>query len=284
MNKVFLIVMILLFSFGFSQEKEREILYGKVIADTMDVVNITVFNKSTNVGAVTDFDGLFSIKAKAKDTLVFRALSFESKHYVVTEADMLIDDFKVKLEIKINELNELVLTPNALTGIIEVDVNKINVFMPDLGGIDISKLGPDDIRNTKPSNPIENEGFSSLRGINFLAIFDLFVSKDRKEKNRLKRLRQYEDKKWNKEVLVQSFYTHLFKRYSYNFFVSNLEIKKEDITSFIAFAEPDIDKLSHLLKYENEMELIEYLLEKREAFYSNKKEENTTNKIDEQKE
>lgn len=59
MNKVFLIVMILLFSFGFSQEKEREILYGKVIADTMDVVNITVFNKSTNVGAVTDFDGHF---------------------------------------------------------------------------------------------------------------------------------------------------------------------------------------------------------------------------------
>lgn len=60
--------------------------------------------------------------------MVFQGLSFLSQKYVLTESDFLIDDFKIKLEIKVNELDEVIVTPSSLTGILEVDTKKL-MFM-----------------------------------------------------------------------------------------------------------------------------------------------------------
>ena len=42
------------------------------------------------------------------------------------------------------------------------------------------------------------------------------------------------------------------RRYSYNFFINNLEIAPEDLTLFIAFAEPGLEPLVEFLKPEND--------------------------------
>lgn len=266
---------------SFSQEKEREVLRGKILADSMEVENITILNITTNIGAVSDSDGRFSIRARVNDTLVFQGLAYVSQKYILTESDFLVDEFKVKLEVKVNELDEVVVTPNSLTGVLEVDTEKIKVYGLDLAGIDVSKLSPDEIRNTKPINPATDWNFSPLRGINFLAIFGMFVSKEQKEKRKQERIEKYEEELWEREVLSKSFYEHLMKRYSHNFFITNLKIKNEDIVSFIAFAQPDYSEMSKMLKYENEIQLVEYLVQKSMEYNSNKKTKKDTNANDE---
>lgn len=281
MSKIFFFTGLLFCVAVFSQDKEREVLRGQIVADSMDVENITILNVTTNIGSVSDVDGFFSINAKAKDTLVFQGLSFLSQKYVLTESDFLIDDFKIKLEIKVNELDEVIVTPSSLTGILEVDTKKINVYGLDFGNVDFSKLSPEEIRNTKPSNPAANSNFSSLMGVDFIALFGMFTSKKKKEKRKTERLEKYENEQWERKVLSKSFYEHLMARYSHSFFTSNLNIKKEDLVSFVSFAEPMFSDMANLLKYENEMLLVEYLVQKSKEFNSNKKVKKDTYVVDE---
>ena len=281
MNRSLQFILFLLCSVTFSQEKEREVLRGKIVADSMEVENITILNVTTSIGAISDFDGYFSIKATANDTLVFQGLAYISQKYVLSESDFLVDEFKVKLEVKVNELDEIVVTPNSLTGILEVDTEKLNVYEFNMGGIDVSKLSPDKIKDTKPIHPDANSNLSSLRGINFLAIFGMFVSKERKEKRKQERIQKHEEEMWNRKILSKSFYEHLMSRYSHNFFITNLKIENKDIISFVAFAEPDFSKMAEILKYDNEIELVEYLVQKSQEFNSNKKVKKHTNTIDE---
>ena len=89
MKNSFIIVITLLFSqLFFSQEMERKILRGKIVADSIEVENLTIFNITSNIGAVTNVDGKFSIKAKATDTLYIQGLSYDSKKYVLTDKDL----------------------------------------------------------------------------------------------------------------------------------------------------------------------------------------------------
>src|SRR5690606_37046651 len=208
MNKFLQTICILFFVFSFSQEKEREVLRGKIISDSMEVENITILNVSTKIGAISDIDGYFSIKARAKDTLVFQGLAYVSQKYVLTESDFLVDNFKIKLDVKVNELDEVVVTPNSLTGILEVDTEKINVYGLDLAGIDVSKLAHDDVRNSKSINPAVDSNFSSLRGINFGLLLDMFTSKERKERKNKSELKSMK-KNNGKEKLWQNRFTNI---------------------------------------------------------------------------
>ena len=278
MNNLIHIIFILVFCFSFSQEKEREVLRGKIVSDSMEVENITVLNVSTKIGAISDIDGYFSIKARVKDTLVFQGLAYISQKYILTESDFLVNNFKIKLDVKVNALDEVVVTPNSLTGILEVDTEKINVYELNMAGIDFSKLAPDDVRNSKSINPVVDSNYSSLRGINFGLLLDMFTSKERKERKKQERLEKHENEQWKKEVMVKSFYEHLMHRYSHNFFITNLNVKNEEIISFVSYAEPnDFNFMAKILKHENEIQLIEYLVKKSEEFNRNKKLKKATN-------
>ena len=59
-NKLLFVFLITSFT-SFSQIKERELIVGKIKSDSLEVENITIFNVSSNIGAITDVDGKFSI-------------------------------------------------------------------------------------------------------------------------------------------------------------------------------------------------------------------------------
>ena len=80
-NFTFLII-VLLTQIGFSQHIERKVLKGRIVADSIEVKNMTVFNITSNIGAVTNPDGKFSIKARAMDTVYIQGISYDSKKYV----------------------------------------------------------------------------------------------------------------------------------------------------------------------------------------------------------
>lgn len=59
MSKIFFYIGLLFCVTVFSQDKEREVLRGQIVADSMDVENITILNVTTNIGSVSDVDGFF---------------------------------------------------------------------------------------------------------------------------------------------------------------------------------------------------------------------------------
>ncbi|MFC4739073.1 carboxypeptidase-like regulatory domain-containing protein [Flavobacterium ponti] len=267
----------LLFSFvSFSQIKERELVIGKIKSDSLEVENITVFNVSSNIGAVTDVDGKFSIKIREKDTLVIQGLAYLSTKYIVQKTDLDREVLEIYLKTRINELNEVEVSPYTLTGIMEVDTKKIKTYAPDLSGIDYSKLKPKDILDTKPINTAVYNPLAPTP-VNFIAIFG-FIGKGIKElvgrnKSKISASEKAFNDKRLKEVASKPFGEHMKEQFSNHFFTDQLKIKNEDIPMFLAFSETSNEDLVEYLQPENHLKLIEYLISKAEAFKKQQKEE-----------
>ena len=267
----FFIVIFIITQSVFSQNTERQVLKGKVVADSLDVENITVFNVSSNIGAVTNEVGIFYIKAKETDTLYFQGLSFVSQKYILTKKDFYVDELEIQLNIKINELNEVIVTPNTLTGNLEIDVNKIKVY-GDFMEIDMNvvKHYNDDKFYKNPKVTTTPDHFAPGGStIDFKvigkAIGKLFGIKGDPKKN----VKEVLKERRLREVQAKSFSEHIKERYSNHFFTSTLKIKNEYIAAFLAYAELSSVELVEFLKPENELKLLEYLILKG-AEYKNK--------------
>ena len=60
MKKSYFILLLIIFSQTvFSQGMERKVLRGRIVADSIEVEKLTVFNISSKIGAITDVDGQF---------------------------------------------------------------------------------------------------------------------------------------------------------------------------------------------------------------------------------
>lgn len=268
-----LFVFLLFIQFVFSQSLERQVIHGRIVADSLEVENITVFNMTTNIGAISDIDGKFSIKARAKDTLFFQGLSFVSQKYVLTEKDIRAEEFEVRLKVRVNELNEVVVTPSTLTGVLEVDTKKIKTY--GFSGIDMDKVKyyGDERYNrgvkitTSPDHLAPNGS-----AFNFIAIgagiAELLGLKKDKKKNAKKHFEELR----LRDVQTKSFAEHMKERFSHHFFVTTLKIKNENLVSFLAFSEMPSYDLAEFLKVENELMLIEYLIAKANEFNKEKEE------------
>ena len=260
----------------FSQIKERELVVGKIKSDSLEVENITVFNVSSNIGAITDVDGKFSINISEKDTLVIQGLAYLSSKYIVQKTDLDRELLEIYLKIRINELNEVEVSPYTLTGNLDVDTKKIKTYTPDLAGIDFSKLKPKDIRDTKPVNSAMPNTLAPTT-FYFIAIFGL-IGKGIKQlvgsdKKKISASEQAFNEKRLKEIKSKPFVEHMKEQFSNNFFVGQLKIKNEDIPLFLAYAETTSSELTEYLKPENHLKLIEYLISKAEDYKKQQKEE-----------
>lgn len=253
---------------AFSQNIERQILKGKVVADSLEVQSITVFNISSNIGAITDAAGVFYIKAKEKDTLFFQGLSFVSQKYILTKKDFYSEELEIKLNVKINELNEVIVSPYTLTGNLEKDMHKIKVY--DLfGSVDINvvKYYEDDKNYKAPKITTAPDHFAPGGSTFDFKAMGKGIGKLLGIKGNLKKnvLAVMEERKLH-DVQSKSFAEHIKERFSNHFFVATLKIKNESIASFLAFAEISSFELVELLKVENELRLIEYLILKGNEF------------------
>jgi hypothetical protein len=265
-NNILLFFILLISQIGFSQGIERKILRGKIVADSIEVENLTVYNITSNVGAITDVDGKFSINARATDTLFIQGLSYESKQYVLTDKDFWLPVLEIKLHVKITELNEVVITPYTLTGDLKEDTKRIQVYGEGFSKIDMRiKHYEDDVRMGTPTNTAMLNVFAPT-GINLLPLINglsslLGVKGDPKKNSE----RVFEERRI-RDLQSKSFSEHILERFSHNFFIETLKIKNEDISMFMSFAELNVYELSPLLKAENELKLIEYLINKSAEF------------------
>jgi len=83
-----------------NSKKENQLITisGVVTGIGLPLPGVNVYVKETNIGAITDFDGIFKITAKLKpgDTLIFSSLGFKTLEYVLPEN--LSNNFNLNLE------------------------------------------------------------------------------------------------------------------------------------------------------------------------------------------
>lgn len=268
-NNYLLLLFVIISQIGMAQHIERKVLKGRIVADSIEVENLTVFNITSNIGAVTNADGKFSIRARATDTLYIQGISYESKKYVLTDKDFWLEELEIRLQVRINELDEVEITPYTLTGIVEEDIKRIQVYGDGFAKIDAKKVMhyEDDVRIGTPINTAMPSHFApNGSNFNFLAIGAGIVSLFLKEDNSKRNSERVFEERRQRDIQSKSFSDHMFERFSHNFFVETLKIKHEDIPLFLQFAEMPVRDLSLFLKSEYELQLIQYLTLKSKEF------------------
>lgn len=268
MKAILFVILSLFANFLFAQGIERKALRGIVVVDSFDVEAVTVRNISSNLNAKTDIDGKFSIRARATDTLFFESQSFISQRYILSQKDFWKEELEIRLHVKITELDELIITPYTLSGNLTEDTKRIQVYGDGFALIDAKKIMhyEDDVRMGAPINTAMPNVFAptgvNLLGLVVVGLVNLVGVKANPKKNSE---RVFEERRI-KNLQSKSYSDHLFERFSHSFFVKTLKIKNEDIPLFMGFSELNVYDLSPLLKPENELKLIDYLIQKAAEF------------------
>ncbi|WP_434036849.1 carboxypeptidase-like regulatory domain-containing protein [Formosa sp. 4Alg 33] len=237
-----------------------EVLGRIVVADTDDIEGITIYNTTTNVGTVSDAKGEFKINVGLLDIIEISALQFET---ITVKIDLEILESKqltVFLVEHINRLNEVVIMPYGLTGVLSKDLGKFKTFKPDLESIN---FGIDDIGAYEFADDYHSEADMSLlnqgefyNGLNMVAIANTF----------LKPLFKKKDNKNEKIVKETEANLGLRGIYSFSFISENFGIPNDQVEEFINHVDRNID--SRLLEPGQEMQLIEYLSKESKVFLS----------------
>jgi hypothetical protein len=187
---------------------------------------------------------------------------------VLTHKDFWLEELEIRLYVKVTELDEILITPYTLTGDLNEDTKRIQVYGEGFSKIDMRiKHYEDDVRMGTPINTaLPNQFASNGANFDFMAIgkgiANLLGVKGNSKSNSE---RVFEERRI-RDLQSKSFSEHILERFSHNFFVETLKIKNEDIPMFMSFSELNVYELSPLLKPENELKLIEYLINKSAEF------------------
>jgi hypothetical protein len=246
-------------SFAFSQDINRIEVFGKIVVDSIDVEGVTVFNTSSNKGAITDVKGQFSIKVAINDRVEISALQFEKFVIAIDEDIMSSKIMTVFLVEKINKLDEVVILPYGLSGNLNVDIESIKTFNPDLDAIyfGIQNTGKyefsDDYKSEVVNLDLEKGRY--YNGADFVQIIGLLVKPI------------FKSKKKNGSINSNS-YQGLCDIHSLSYFKKNLNLPEDSIPEFVNFVENNgFNK--RLMDDGNELQFLEFLIKQSIEFNKN---------------
>ncbi|WP_066224303.1 carboxypeptidase-like regulatory domain-containing protein [Formosa haliotis] len=260
MKKLLLILLMLTSAAALTAQniKRVEVSGRIIVVNTEDVEGVTVYNTSTNVGTVTDSKGEFKIEAGILDEIEISALQFDP---IKVKIDLEVIETKqltVFLVEHINRLNEVVIFPYGLTGVLYKDLDKIQTFSPDVESInmafgDITAYEFSDDYHSKVDNKIMRQG-EFYNGVNLVTIANTF----------LKPLFKKKESKTSQIIDETEAGLGIRGIYSHSFITENFGIPGPRVDEFISHVDENIDP--KLLEPGQEMQLIEYLSKESKVF------------------
>ena len=258
-----LLFLVLLFSGSLMAQKlPREILYGQLITDSTEVDNVLITNKTAKLAVYSRRDGTFQIHAREEDTLVFSSLNFPPHSLILNEADLKLNVLKIRIESRPNELEEVIIDPNALSGNLKKDdknikISQINPKIDNLSAI--ATLYEDDSQSS-PVNKLMPGYLDTTYMMDFQAIgVNLF------------RYLRIGDSKRIKNKDLSRFSVVVQNRFSDDFFRNNFKMDKKQTQDFLIFCESD-PQVKALSASGNDFELIDFLMLKKQEYVKFKKE------------
>lgn len=235
MRYVYTLLFLVLIAQQTNAQQKIEILKGRIVSSSQEVVGVYVLNKTNNKGTITSKSGNFSIPVQLKDTIEFSAVQFKNKQIIITKKILDYKSFLVNLDETLEELDEVVLD------------NRTFITAKSLGlpNADVEVL------------PLtERELFSANNGNNYLSLDPLinFLSgRTKMLKDRIKRDDTYARSK------------ELRTRYVDSIFSKNLKIPVDRIEEFMLYCEYD-PRFKGITKNKNELVVWDFLRQKSELF------------------
>lgn len=240
---VFFLLPVLLFA------QERQVLYGKAIADEVTADYLTVKNLTANTSVITDEQGSFSINCREGDVLEFSSEIFKTVTHTLVAKDFKEELFVIRVEPSAILLEGIELT--GLTGNLMIDSKVTDVLL-------LNKRFKDEF-----DAKVINMGISNASGnMNFMAIFGMLgdalfpgspSSPPPTEKYAVRT--PIEHKAFSK-ILKES--------YPESFFTETVGVPRAKLGLFLQFCNDGAKR--YLLDPKNEAELITYLKERYTRF------------------
>lgn len=146
MKNYFLSLLLIIVSFGYSQDNknEEEVKQLKAVVQNAQtdqpMESVHVVNLNEVVGTITNEKGEFNIPAKVNDTLFITFLGFKSQKVRVTNDMFKFKDTKISLTELAYALEEVIVRPYSLTGYLEIDVKNLplnNAFQYSISGLSV---------------------------------------------------------------------------------------------------------------------------------------------------
>ena len=200
-----------LFAFTLLKAQDQIQVFSAVVENEstgFPMESVHVLNLTQIIGTTTDKNGRFEIKVSANDTLYFSYLGFKPLKVAVTNDLMKFGNAKFELTELALALEEIILRPYQLTGILDIDAKNIPINtakrysvsgLPNIG-YEAGNRNPYSI--TKTFKAI-------LSPVDFL--HNLFSQKE-KQLRKLKKMREDDEiknllsSKFNREILTQLLY------------------------------------------------------------------------------
>ena len=102
--------------------QKYKLLTGYVFDSEIPMSNIHVINTSRGNAEVTDINGLFEISVSIGEKLVFSSIQYEKYELIITENIFSSKEITIYLKGFVNELDEVIVTNNSLTGNLKYDL------------------------------------------------------------------------------------------------------------------------------------------------------------------
>ena len=254
---------------AYSQSVERVKIVGKILTpQNEDKEGVSIYNKSSQKGTVSDKDGNFTMAVAVEDVIVITALQFQTFTRKVTEGILQNKKMSILLNTNINTLDEILLRSHNLTGYVELDTKNIQVFVAPKFELSYSinaNFAPDRFSRIQNNVAQEALGYGTMsNGLNLGGLFGLALTSLFPKKDRRNFIDPFAEKKSETPTLQD--------KYSAQYYSTTFGITLAQVDDFIYFVTHNVATWN-LLGPENEMQLLKILFEQSKRYKLNLKTE-----------
>lgn len=236
--KLFLFLFVCISQFTYSQT--RKLLRGKVMSESFLLQNVDVVNKTAETNTKTNEKGEFILAASANDSILFYDKDYHLKGIKLTLDNLETNNIIVQIDKKPEELKEIVIRKIST----DWEFNK-----------KWEQIKRDEVAVYRKANTLKNPGVNDgtiENGMDFVKIgkmlFGGLFKKDKKSDSKLE----------FKEVATSNF--------DEKFYTETLQLKKEEIASFLTFCNFDPESEKLLTDNSNALDLMDFLYKKNIEF------------------
>jgi len=204
----------------FSQTKPNfKTLKGEIVNDSVSVSGIHIINKTSGSKTITDINGVFEIGVKKQDTIIISSVQIIPR-VIVMENEMLNQTYlKIYVDQFINELSNVVVRSNSLSGNILKDMANSNVKVP-INFDDVGIPGFKGIREEKIEKIVPFIGLP-IMSINIEALYKNLSGYYKRLKKR---------RVWDKQNITT---VDVIEFYGVSFFTRSYNLTQDEVYEFV---------------------------------------------------
>ena len=204
----------------FSQTKPNfKTLNGEIVNDSVSISGIHIINKTSGSKTITDINGVFEIGVKKQDTIIISSVQIIPR-VIVMENEMLNQTYlKIYVDQFINELSNVVVRSNSLSGNILKDMANSNVKVP-INFDDVGIPGFKGIREEKIEKIVPFIGLP-IMSINIEALYKNLSGYYKRLKKR---------RVWDKQNITT---VDVIEFYGVSFFTRSYNLTQDEVYEFV---------------------------------------------------